>query len=274
VIAGANFVSGATVSFGGSAATGVSFVDSGTLNATTPAHSAGAVDVSVTNPSGGGTGTAGAAFTYVQPQAVTAAFTWSPTTPAPNQSVQFTDQSTGSPTFWCWSFGDSSGAVTQNPTHTYTSPGQYTVFLSAGNASGGTSVSHTVTVQVAPTSGLLYLVTPCRLIDTRNPNGPFGGPSLSPGSVRNVAAVGNCGIPSGATGLAVNLTSVGASTTGWLTLFPGQTSLPFVSTLNYTSGKVLANNATVPIGADGSINIYNSGPNAIHFIVDVNAYFK
>ena len=51
-IAGSNFASGATVSFGGTAATSVSFQNSNQLTATTPAHAAGSVNVVVTNPDG------------------------------------------------------------------------------------------------------------------------------------------------------------------------------------------------------------------------------
>ena len=49
-INGSNFVSGATVSIGLVAATNVSVVNSTTINATTPAHAAGTVNVVVTNP--------------------------------------------------------------------------------------------------------------------------------------------------------------------------------------------------------------------------------
>jgi hypothetical protein len=64
IIAGSGFVSGATVTLGGTAATNVVFISSTTLTATTPAHTAGAVDVVVTNPSGlPGTLTKG--FTYI-----------------------------------------------------------------------------------------------------------------------------------------------------------------------------------------------------------------
>src|SRR5262249_20125973 len=62
-ITGTNFQNGATVTFGGTMATNVAFVDSNTLTATTPAHAAGTVDVTVTNPDTGvGTGTG--VFTY------------------------------------------------------------------------------------------------------------------------------------------------------------------------------------------------------------------
>jgi beta-glucanase (GH16 family) len=49
-INGSNFVSGATVSIGGSAAGNVTFVNTNTLTAVTPANSAGAKNVVVTNP--------------------------------------------------------------------------------------------------------------------------------------------------------------------------------------------------------------------------------
>jgi len=52
VIKGANFVTGSTVAFDGVAATAVSFVDDETYFATTPSHAQGAVDVTVTEPTG------------------------------------------------------------------------------------------------------------------------------------------------------------------------------------------------------------------------------
>jgi len=48
-ITGTNFVSGATVTFGGTGATNVVFVNSTSLTATTPAHAAGGVNVVVTD---------------------------------------------------------------------------------------------------------------------------------------------------------------------------------------------------------------------------------
>jgi hypothetical protein len=42
-------------------------------------------------------------------------------------SVQFKDSSTGGPTSWAWDFGDGSSGYGMNPTHTYLTPGTYTV---------------------------------------------------------------------------------------------------------------------------------------------------
>jgi hypothetical protein len=46
-----------------------------------------------------------------------------------------------------------------------------------------------------------------------------------------------------------------------------------VSTINYYT-RTLANNAIVRIGSDGTLNVFNSGPNAAHFLVDVFGYFQ
>ena len=156
-------------------------------------------------------------------------------------------------------------------------PGQtYTNGISVHVASGSGS-SYVVSVSGPPAPGRsFYLVTPCRLIDTRNPVGPYGGPSLDAGATRNVVATGQCAIPAGATSVSVNVTAVSAASTGWLTLFPGPAgaAVPWSSTVNYRTGKTIANNAIGGVGPDGSINIYNSGPYGIHFIIDVNGYFQ
>ena len=67
-ITGTNFAAGATVTFGGTAATNVVVVNSTTITATTPAGSAGAVTVTVTVNGQSGSLTNG--FTYVVPPTV------------------------------------------------------------------------------------------------------------------------------------------------------------------------------------------------------------
>jgi len=62
-ISGSGFSTRATVSFGGAAAAGVMVIGPGTIDAQTPAHVAGAVDVVVTNPDGT-FGTLSSGFTY------------------------------------------------------------------------------------------------------------------------------------------------------------------------------------------------------------------
>jgi PKD repeat protein len=71
-----------------------------------------------------------------------------PTSGTPGTTVNFTDQTTNSPTSWAWNFGDpGSGGLntstSQNPSHTYNSVGLYTVSLTATNGSGSDTRTRT-----------------------------------------------------------------------------------------------------------------------------------
>lgn len=56
-------------------------------------------------------------------------------------TVRCMDQSVGDPVSWYWQFGDGTASTEQNPEHTYTTPGTYTVSLRAYNdQTGGYSV--------------------------------------------------------------------------------------------------------------------------------------
>ncbi len=70
------------------------------------------------------------------PQPPVADFVGNPTSGTVPLTVNFTDQSTNSPTSWSWDFGDTGRSTAQNPSHEYTSTGSYTVSLTATNAQG------------------------------------------------------------------------------------------------------------------------------------------
>ena len=67
-------------------------------------------------------------------------------------AVQFMDTSTDQPDAWSWNFGDGSISSLQNPVHTYTTAGVYTVNLSATNGYNGwiNSPSKSITVYTLP----------------------------------------------------------------------------------------------------------------------------
>jgi PKD repeat protein len=78
-----------------------------------------------------------------------AAYLFSPPAPCPGQTVSFSDGSLGQPdppTSWQWNFGDGNFSTLQNPTHTYLTPGNYTVRLVASNAGGSSSLTQSVIV--------------------------------------------------------------------------------------------------------------------------------
>ncbi|MDD3135788.1 MAG: DUF2341 domain-containing protein, partial [Methanoregula sp.] len=71
------------------------------------------------------------------------------TSTAPPLSVQFTDTTTVNPTAWYWDFGDNATSAEQNPVHTYTAIGNYTVNLTVSNSYGSTSCVKTGYISVS-----------------------------------------------------------------------------------------------------------------------------
>ena len=63
-------------------------------------------------------------------------FTASTTEIEEGETITFTDQSTNSPTFWGWDFGDGGTSSEQNPSYTYNALGEYTVTLTVSNNGG------------------------------------------------------------------------------------------------------------------------------------------
>ena len=66
-------------------------------------------------------------------------------------SITFTDFSSNIPTTWAWTFGDGTTSSQQNPLHTYTTAGTFTVQLTVTNSAGTNSTSQTITVNANPT---------------------------------------------------------------------------------------------------------------------------
>ncbi len=191
-VSGTNFVTGASLSIGGVAATGVTVVSSTTITGTTGPHAAGVVDVVVTNPDTL-TGTLAGGFTY------------------------------------------STGAA-------------------------------------------FFTVTPCRLVDTRNPPGPSGGPALSANSGRTFPVSGLCSIPGTAKAVALILVAVAPSDSGDIRLYPAGGAAPLTSAINFRLGLTRANNAVIPLGTGGQISAFCDMPvgstGSTHFVIDAYGYFQ
>jgi chitodextrinase len=94
-----------------------------------------------------------------------ASFTSSPPSPPTGVAVTFTDTSTGGPTTWSWNFGDGTTSTLQNPSHTWSTAGTYTVSLIDSNANGS---SNQATAQVVVTNDTTAPTTPGSLTATAN----------------------------------------------------------------------------------------------------------
>ena len=73
----------------------------------------------------------------------TAGFRADTTTIQVGDTINFTNQSTGSPTSWSWNFGDGDTSTKQNPSHTYATEGTYTIKLTVSNEYGSDILTKT-----------------------------------------------------------------------------------------------------------------------------------
>jgi PKD repeat protein len=69
-----------------------------------------------------------------------------------NSGISFTD-ATQNATAWFWDFGDGNTSTQQNPTHIYTQPGVYEVYLQTENSTGcSDAMTQTITILNFPVS--------------------------------------------------------------------------------------------------------------------------
>ena len=118
-------------------------------------------------------------------------------------------------------------------------------------------------------------LAPCRIADTRLPDGPWGGPALDGGSIRSFVIGGQCGVPATATAVSFNFTVTAPTGLGDIRVYPGQTAVPTSTTLNWFAGRTRANNAVIGLGSFHDISVAVDQPGGtVHFIIDVNGYFQ
>jgi YVTN family beta-propeller protein len=124
-----------------------------------------------------------------------------------------------------------------------------------------------------PTPLQFVTMTPCRVVDTRDPNGPLGGPPIPGGTYRAfpLPQSQNCTIPAEAVAYSLNVTVVPHQALGYLTIWPATTPQPVVSTMNSLDGRIKANAAVVPAGYQGSVSVYAA--NTTDVVLDIDGYF-
>ena len=121
-----------------------------------------------------------------------------------------------------------------------------------------------------------YTVTPCRMIDTRNATGSYGGPALAASASRIFVAAGQCGIPSSATAISVNVTATATTAPGFYALYPGN-GFPFgTSALSFAANQTLAGATVIELATDGTgtFGVVNGSSGSAQFLLDVNGYFQ
>ena len=273
-ITGTNFATGATVTFGGTAATNVVVVNSTSITATSPAHAVGAVTVTVTVSGQSGNLTNG--FTYVAPPTVTSVSPSSGSTLGGTAvTITGTNFAAGA-TVTFGSAGATNVVVVSSTTITATTPagsaGAATVTVTnlgalAGSLTNGyTYVVPPTVTGVSPSSGTTAGGTAVTITGTNFATGAtvtFGGTAAT-----NVAVVNSTTItattPAGSGTVTVTVTVSGQS--GSLTngfTYSGTVAIGFAQVASATPQSPTATvNATYPgTQTAGDLNVVAVGWN-------------
>jgi hypothetical protein len=153
----------------------------------------------------------------------------------------------------------------------YASVGAIVAVLLGGGGLLTTSAAGT------PGASSFVPITPCRLFDTRPAtlvgvrNSPLGAQATFTATVWG--SNGNCSIPSGATGVSMNVVAVNPTAPSFLTVFPADQPQPLASSLNWVAGQSPTPNAvTVSLSAAGKISFYNN-TGTVDLAADIVGYY-
>ncbi|TDT16727.1 hypothetical protein BDK89_2322 [Ilumatobacter fluminis] len=121
-------------------------------------------------------------------------------------------------------------------------------------------------------------VTPCRLFDLR-PGDENVGPRSTPLRAdetyeQQVAGSnGDCVVPNGISGVALNVTIVEPTAASFLTIYPSDVQRPTASNLNWVAGQAATpNKVDVKVSAAGAIDLYNRFGD-VFVLADVTGYY-
>lgn len=146
----------------------------------------------------------------------------------------------------------------------------------ATHASGATPPLTAAVAAVEPPStgdrAVFQPVTPVRVLDTRK------APPVVPAKGERVVQVaGVSDVPADAVAVVLNVTAVTPTASGYLTVYPTGSARPTASTVNFLANQVVANLATVRLGTDGKVTVYNAlnaPTGGTHVVMDLAGYYR
>jgi hypothetical protein len=140
-------------------------------------------------------------------------------------------------------------------------------------ASATTNVLVDVSGYYLSTGSTLEVESPVRICDTRAGSGePYQGKTLGSSSTLQLKVTGVAGVPDTATAVVINVTVTNTTATSYLTAYPGGTTKPVASNLNWEPGTTLADLVVVKVGASGIVDLYNNA-GSTDVIVDVEGWY-
>jgi hypothetical protein len=124
------------------------------------------------------------------------------------------------------------------------------------------------------TGSKFYPLSPGRVLDTRNGTGLSG--TFKTNIARPLPVEGHVGVPAAAIAVAGNLTVVGQTAGGYVSMTQVATNSPTTSTLNFPVADVRANGVTGPLSGAGSVGLVYKGSASgasTNLILDITGYF-
>lgn len=149
--------------------------------------------------------------------------------------------------------------------------GEISIFNHAGRVDVVVDVEGYYTTSPQET-GLYDPVNPVRVFG----NAQVGG-SIGAGVSQSLTVVGaSTGVPTGASAVVANVTAASSSAAGFLTAYPTPSSVgeipPIAANVTFARGQVIGNRVIVPVGANGSVSIFNHS-GTVNVDVDLYGYF-
>ncbi|MCW2606151.1 MAG: N-acetylmuramoyl-L-alanine amidase, partial [Frankiales bacterium] len=140
---------------------------------------------------------------------------------------------------------------------------------SVRNLAGEVSLVADVVGYWTRSSGALYHpVQPARLLDTRTT--ADGARRIADQETRTLQVRGAGGVPSAATAVALNVTSVGPQQSGFVTVTPSGAQ-GTTSSVNYAAGETVPNRVITGLSSGGAVDLFVAG--STHVLVDVVGWY-
>ncbi|MEU9250663.1 hypothetical protein AB0D66_02270 [Streptomyces sp. NPDC048270] len=163
-----------------------------------------------------------------------------------------------------------SGSTMLMPTHTYAEVGEYKIKVGVNDVANKVYVENELTVVTSGSEFTPY--EPTRLLDTRE---GFRAPKakVAPYTAARVKVGGYGTIPADVQAVVLNVTVTNTTSAGHITAYDAGNRRPNSSNVNFEAGETVPNLVVVPVGEDGSVELYNGGWESVDLIADITGYF-
>ena len=124
----------------------------------------------------------------------------------------------------------------------------------------------------AGTTGATFTPGVGRVFDSR----PSGSSILAKNETRAIQVAGQAGVPvmgSGITAVVLTLTAAHGGSDGRASVWANGTTQPDTTSINFQTDEIRTNTVTVPLGANGKINL-NNVAEATNYVIDVQGWYS